>query len=258
MSRFTPSIETKREIETAVLSLALLAVTPSLIANTTHGFIKPLHTLFWFHILVYCAYLSITAISLLYLRFKKSWSFGPPLILIGSVGIWLWGPLYIPYNTPSYFDFWFLDRLNGYINGDFNLMAIRPHEYAAIFTAIAMFFHFAIGVRLIVRGKDVIRARTGAERYRSKETVFGDARWGRWKTIKNIVAPKDKSLGIIVGEDYDPLQSAKKFDFEDDTTWGPKKRPELIHFSDRFISGHSLFVCGSGGDKTLPTSFPIA
>ena len=52
------------------------------------------------------------------------------------------------------------------------------------------------------------RQHRGANRYRSTETVFGDAQWSNWKDIKKSVGPPGS---IVFGENYDPRRKPRRF-----------------------------------------------
>ena len=256
MSVFNLSTEAKREFAALFIASLCFWAAPTLVINTTHGLFKSLHTLAWFSILTYGAYLVILTTALTYLYMRKAWSFGPPLILFSSVGFWIWSPVYAPFAAPSVATFTLVQRLNAILLGNISLWDLKSHDYSAIFLAVVIFFHFALGMRLLIKSKNITRPRKGADRFRSKFSIFGDSRWGSWKEIKSLVTPKDNSTGIVVGEDYDPSRNPNKFDTENPKTWLPKKRAPLIHYSPGFNSGHSLFVCGSGGGKTAAYVIP--
>ena len=50
------------------------------------------------------------------------------------------------------------------------------------------------------------RQHGGTNRYRSKETVFGDAQWATWHDIRETVGDLG---GIVLGEDYNPRKNPK-------------------------------------------------
>ena len=99
------------------------------------------------------------------------------------------------------------------------------------------------------------RQHRGTNRYRSAETVFGDAQWSNWKDIKNTVGDP---AGIVLGENYDPRKNPRRFSPADRTTWGAGGKAELITLSTGFSGGHSLVFAGTGSGKTAGIVFPTA
>lgn len=97
------------------------------------------------------------------------------------------------------------------------------------------------------------RNHNGTNRYRSSETVFGDAKWGRWLSIKGTVGDDQ---GIVLGEDYDPRKNPRQFDQRDAKTWGDGGKAGLVTLSPKFQSGHVLVFSSSGGGKTAGIVIP--
>jgi len=99
------------------------------------------------------------------------------------------------------------------------------------------------------------RRHGATNRYRSKETVFGDANWGDWQDIRETVGDPQ---GIVLGEDYDPRRNPKTYDPGDRTTWGEGGKAELVTLNTGFAGGHSLVFAGTGSGKTAGIVFPTA
>ena len=99
------------------------------------------------------------------------------------------------------------------------------------------------------------RQHGGTNRYRSKETVFGDAQWATWHDIRETVGDPG---GIVLGEDYDPRKNPKAYDPGDRRTWGEGGKAELVTLSTEFAGGHSLVFAGTGSGKTAGIVFPTA
>lgn len=94
---------------------------------------------------------------------------------------------------------------------------------------------------------------SGGNRYRSSETVFGDADWGTWGSMRKTVADPN---GIVLGEDYDPRRNSMAFRTDDPKTWGKGGKSELITMRTSYISGHVLVVSGAGGGKSAGIVIP--
>ena len=99
------------------------------------------------------------------------------------------------------------------------------------------------------------RKHRGSNRYRSRETVFGDANWSDWSRIKPIVG---HAQGIVLGEAYDPRRNRKAFIATDKSTWGEGGKAELVTLNTGFQGGHSLVFAGTGAGKTAGIVFPTA
>jgi type IV secretion system protein VirD4 len=97
------------------------------------------------------------------------------------------------------------------------------------------------------------RSHNGTNRYRSRETVFGDAHWGSWRKMAETVGD---SRGIVLGEDYDPRHNDQVFDIRKEKTWGQGGKADLITLSPKFGSGHVLVFSGPGGGKTAGIVIP--
>ena len=93
----------------------------------------------------------------------------------------------------------------------------------------------------------------GTNKYRSNETVFGDANWGDWDKIKKTVSDP---AGIVLGEHYDPRQNKQSFSIKDPKTWGQGGTAPLITMSSGFEGGHSIIYSGTGGGKTAGVVYP--
>lgn len=91
------------------------------------------------------------------------------------------------------------------------------------------------------------------EDYRSRSSVFGDARLGKWGEIKKRIAPEGD--GIILGEDYDP-RTNPEYDHADRKTWGKGGKSELIQMKTGYEGGHTLIVGGTGAAKTAAYVIP--
>ena len=105
--------------------------------------------------------------------------------------------------------------------------------------------------------RELRRARQhgATNRYRSKETVFGDANWANWREIRDTVGDP---RGIVLGEDYDPRRNPKTYNPRDRTTWGEGGKAELVTMSPDFAGGHSLVFAGTGSGKTVGIVYPTA
>lgn len=97
------------------------------------------------------------------------------------------------------------------------------------------------------------RTHDGTNRYRSRETVFGDAHWGSWGKMVETVGDAE---GIVLGEDYDPCKNDKVFDIRKKESWGKGGKADLITLSPKFASGHTLVFSGPGGGKTAGIVIP--
>jgi type IV secretion system protein VirD4 len=97
------------------------------------------------------------------------------------------------------------------------------------------------------------RTHDGTDRYRSRETVFGDAHWGNWRKMAKTVGD---AQGIVLGEDYDPRKNETAFDPRDKKSWGQGGKADLVTLSPNFESGHALIFAGSGGGKTAGIVIP--
>lgn len=91
------------------------------------------------------------------------------------------------------------------------------------------------------------------EDYRSRSTVFGDARLGKWADIRKRIAPQDN--GIVLGENYDPRENPD-YDHDDRKTWGKGGKSELIQMKTSYEGGHTLIVAGTGAAKTSAYVIP--
>ena len=120
------------------------------------------------------------------------------------------------------------------------------------FAAALMTFSF---LELPLRELRRARQHGATNRYRSKETVFGDARWSSWNKLERIVGDPE---GIVLGENYDPRRNPKDYNPRDKTTWGEGGKAELVTLSTEFAGGHSLVFAGTGSGKTAGIVFPTA
>jgi type IV secretion system protein VirD4 len=97
------------------------------------------------------------------------------------------------------------------------------------------------------------RSHNGTNRYRSRETVFGNAHWGSWRKMAETVGD---SRGIVLGEDYDPRHNKTPFSPRNKKTWGQGGKADLVTLSPKFDSGHALIFSSSGGGKTAGIVIP--
>jgi type IV secretion system protein VirD4 len=93
----------------------------------------------------------------------------------------------------------------------------------------------------------------GGNRYRSRETVFGDADWGTWRAMKPAIAD---AAGIVLGEDYDPRSNRGVFRTDDPGSWGQGGSAPLVTMRTSYGSGHVLVVSGAGGGKSSAIVIP--
>lgn len=157
--------------------------------------------------------------------------------------------------------FWDVTALWFYASQTLNTNSQSYEFYISVaWVSVAGFFIAAVsGVVLLSIGEGVAveikkaNSHNGTNKYRSTETVFGDAKWGRWRSFKKNVGDDH---GIVLGEDYDPRKNAKYFDLDDRTTWGEGGKAELITMSPKFQSGHVLIFSSSGGGKTTAVVYP--
>ena len=117
-------------------------------------------------------------------------------------------------------------------------------------------FALPLALRLTERAARELRPskrHSSSNRYRSLETVFGDADWGTWASMRKTVADPN---GIVLGEDYDPRRNPLAFRTDDPKTWGKGGKSELITLRTSYISGHVLVVSGAGGGKSAGIVIP--
>lgn len=127
---------------------------------------------------------------------------------------------------------------------------------ASLIGVLLTVFSFPLALRLTERAARELRPskrHSGGNRYRSSETVFGDADWGTWSSMRKIVADPD---GIVLGEDYDPRRNPAAFRTDDPDTWWNGGRSELITMRTKYVSGHVLVVSGAGGGKSAGIVIP--
>jgi len=119
-------------------------------------------------------------------------------------------------------------------------------------TGVCGLFTFAVLENL---SKEIRSARKhkGTEKYRSQDTVLGDAQFSNWDKIKHIVGAR---RGIVLGENYNPMKNTKHFNLSDKKTWGEGGKAELITMSTQHEGGHSLIYAGTGGGKTAGVVYP--
>ena len=142
----------------------------------------------------------------------------------------------------------------------------RPLYYHVVYASSFWFLTGCFGLSLIATqikrlGGPGGPSQTGG--YRSKSTVFGDARWGSWHRIKKGLEPADQNTGIVLGEDYNPRYRGDiPYVNSDSKTWGPGGKSPLITMDLSYEDGHGLIISGSGGGKTaayvIPTCFHCA
>ncbi len=157
--------------------------------------------------------------------------------------------------------FWDIQALWYYTKGSL----ITSHPSYSFYTSVA--WVSLIGVLTALFGiilsfgilettlKELRRSQShkGTNRYRSRETVFGDAKWGSWPKIRNLIGDPN---GIVLGEDYDPRQSSKVYNIIDEKSWGLGGKADLITMSPKFEGGHVMVFSGPGGGKTAGIVIP--
>ncbi|WP_419738593.1 type IV secretory system conjugative DNA transfer family protein [Ruegeria sp.] len=193
-------------------------------------------------------------------RAHKRLAFAIGLVSIGAVwGIGINGTS--PYMLPG--NYWDIEALWAHLGN--TLTTTNPHYTQ--FVSIARLSGTGLGLALLgmiltiafgelpVREIRASRKHRGSNRYRSAETVFGDAQWSSWTDIRNIVGDPE---GIVLGEDYDPRKTSRRFNPADRATWGPGGTAGLITLSTGFAGGHSLVFAGTGAGKTAGIVFPTA
>ena len=142
----------------------------------------------------------------------------------------------------------------------------NPLYYYVLYVSGFWFLIGCFGLSLIATQFKRLGGQGGSsatDGYRSKSTVFGDARWGSWRKIKKGLAPAGKTTGIVLGENYDPrTRGDGTYVNSDRKTWGPGGKSPLITMDLSYEDGHSLIIAGSGGGKTaayvIPTCFHYA
>ncbi|WP_127903556.1 type IV secretory system conjugative DNA transfer family protein [Solirhodobacter olei] len=137
--------------------------------------------------------------------------------------------------------------------------ALTPFGWS-LFALSAVSFLIAVGglgwtARLFENWQRELSGGTGAEKYRSKSGVFGNARLAVWNDIKDSVEMGRRD-GYPIGEDSDPRKNSKIFNPENPKTWGMGGKGELIRMSGKFQSGHMLVYAGSGMGKTSAIVIP--
>ncbi len=192
-------------------------------------------------------------------------AFNLATFVIGLTGAGLvWG---IGINGPDWYmapgKFWDIRVLWLYLTDALPFTSPRYDTWVSIAWLSALGLVMALAGALATVGclelpiRELRRARThgGTNRYRSKETVFGDANWADWRKIRDSVGDPE---GIVLGEDYDPRKNRKTFDRLDRSTWGPGGKAELVTLSTDFAGGHSLVFAGTGSGKTAGIVYPTA
>ena len=121
-----------------------------------------------------------------------------------------------------------------------------------IIAGICGLFTFAV-LENLSKEIRIARKHKGTEKYRSQDTVLGDAQFSNWDKIKHIVGAR---RGIVLGENYNPMKNTKHFNLADKKTWGQGGKAELITMSTQHEGGHTLIYAGTGGGKTAGVVYP--
>lgn len=127
---------------------------------------------------------------------------------------------------------------------------------ASLIGVLLVLFSLPLALRLTERAARELRPskrHSGGNRYRSSETVFGDADWGTWYSMCKVVADSE---GIVLGEDYDPRRNPSLFRSDDPSSWWKGGQSELITMRTSYVSGHVLVVSGAGGGKSAGIVIP--
>ncbi|ART99365.1 type IV secretory system Conjugative DNA transfer [Yoonia vestfoldensis] len=190
----------------------------------------------------------VMAVAFYYLSRSKSILCLGPLLMSASAAFFASG-----YYLMLYFALVLREEFN-FQNG-FNLRAdFLPSAmvFAVWFLVGALGFKMTMALpSRLALAKD--NQRKTREDYRSKSTVFGDARLGKWSHIKERIAPIGD--GIVLGEDYDPRNNPD-YDHADKETWGKGGKSDLIQMKTGYEGGHTLIVGGTGAAKTAAYVIP--
>ena len=127
---------------------------------------------------------------------------------------------------------------------------------ASMLGVLLTIFSLPVALRLTERALRELRPskrHSAGNRYRSSETVFGDADWGIWSSMRKVVADNE---GVVLGEDYDPRCNPSLFRTDEPATWGAGGKSELITMRTSYVSGHVLVVSGAGGGKSAGVVIP--
>ena len=135
---------------------------------------------------------------------------------------------------------------------DYYLNVAYVSMFGIATTVIGAIFTIALSEHALKELKPSSR-HGGTNKYRSNETVFGDANWGDWDKIKQTVSDP---AGIVLAEHYDPRQNKHAFNIKDPKTWGKGGVAPLITMSSGFEGGHSIIFAGTGGGKTAGVVYP--
>lgn len=179
---------------------------------------------------------------------------GALMILASSV--WFVAPY-------RFFDYW---AVNSRLVDDAISVLFRgfrlnyDHDYMAVLALnLFWFMLFAIGIATC-RSSSVWRqlfsaTKSSKDPDRSSSRVFGTARWGKWSSIRNHVEDPN---GIVLGEDYNPLENKRVYSERDSKSWGRGGRADLITMSTGLNGGHVNVFSGTGGGKTAGIVIPTA
>ena len=190
----------------------------------------------------------VMAVAFYYLSRSKSILCLGPLLMSASAAFFASG-----YYLLLYFALVLREEFN-FQNG-FNL---RPDFLPSAMVFAVWFLVGALGLKMTMALPSRLalaknNQRKTREDYRSKSTVFGDARLGRWSNIKERIAPI--GAGIVLGEDYDPRNNPD-YDHADKETWGKGGKSDLIQMKTGYEGGHTLIVGGTGAAKTAAYVIP--
>ena len=161
----------------------------------------------------------------------------------------------------TYGTYWDIKLLWFYFNGD--LTFTHPNYLffkAAAFVSASGIVLAAVGavaslsvIENLIKELGTNASHKGTNKYRSRDTVLGDAKWGSWRKMASAVGAEN---GVVLGEDYDPRQNQKAFEMGRRATWGQGGKSELITLSPKYDSGHVLVFAGPGSGKTAGIVYP--
>ena len=205
----------------------------------------------------FTASLALAALLAVLPRTHRGITIATALVLAGLVwgmGVNGTGRLFVPG------DLWDIEVLRYWITGEIGAdkpvwQSIARLSGAGLLAALAGTVLLLVCLEGPLKELRAVNEHRGTNRYRSRETVFGDARWGAWSKIKPVVGDDQ---GLVLGEDYDPRQNPKPFNPADPGTWGPGGKADLVTMSTGFAGGHSLVFGGTGEGKTAGIVFPTA
>ena len=205
----------------------------------------------------FAACLALVAVLALLPRQHRGVTGATALVMAGGVwgtGVTGTGRLFVPGDLWDIQVLWY--RITGEIGaGTLVWQSIAWLSGAGLITFLIGAVLLAVCLERPLKEMRAVNEHRGTNRYRSRETVFGDARWGTWSKIKHLIGDE---AGLVFGEDYDPRQNPKAFNPSDPGTWGRGGKADLVTMRTGFAGGHSLVFGGTGEGKTAGIVFPTA